>query len=179
VVELKILKFNINMKNYLLATALIIAINSLCSCNYGRMSDQESLRPYEQSMPDMPEGTVPVTGSLEAVKEMPLYDFKNPIPFNHASFERGRQKYAYFCIMCHGAKADGYGNVGQSFYPLPADLTLPMVQSRTDGELFYSISFGFNRHPPLAYTVSESDRWEIINYIRSLGTKINPLSYFN
>jgi hypothetical protein len=44
----------------------------------------------------------------------------------------------------------------------------PGVQKQSDGELFVKISLGFGRHPPLANTVSEPDRWAVVNYIRSL-----------
>jgi hypothetical protein len=58
--------------------------------------------------------------------------------------------------------------VGQSFAPLPTDLADPRVQAQADGELFAKVSLGYRRHPPLADTVSEPDRWAVIAYVRSL-----------
>jgi hypothetical protein len=42
------------------------------------------------------------------------------------------------------------------------------VQQQRDGKLFYRISFGYKRHPPLSRTVSEEDRWAIVHYIRTI-----------
>jgi hypothetical protein len=61
--------------------------------------------------------------------------------------------------------------VGQSFSPLPAALKDLYVQSQADGMLFKKISLGFQRHPPMAYTVSEEDRWALVHFIRTLKTK--------
>ena len=152
---------------------LFTAIGSflLCGCDYARMSDQESLRPYEIALPEMPEGSIPVNGGINLLREAKPEDLPNPVPMTGASVKEGEIRYGYYCIMCHGAKADGNGTVGQSFYPLPTNLAGSYVQKQKDGELFYKISLGYRRHPQLFYTVAENDRWLIINYIRSLGNK--------
>jgi hypothetical protein len=152
---------------------LFTAISSLllCGCDYARMSDQESLRPYEIAFPEMPAGSIPVNGGINILRETKPEDLHNPVPRTEASVNEGEIRYGYYCIMCHGAKADGNGTVGQSFSPLPANLAGSYVQQQKDGELFYKISLGYRRHPPLYYTVAETDRWLIINYIRSLGNK--------
>jgi hypothetical protein len=69
------------------------------------------------------------------------------------------------------SKADGNGTVGQSFAPLPANLRDAGVQKQSDGELFAKITLGFRRHPPLASTVSDGDRWAVVNYIQSMKKK--------
>ncbi len=53
-----------------------------------------------------------------------------------AVIDRGRKSYGYYCVQCHGPGLDGMATVGQSFYPLPADLLDPRVQAQKDGELF-------------------------------------------
>jgi len=140
----------------------------LAGCDYGKFKDQPSLRPYEIELPDMPADAVPVTGGLQMVRDMDAKEMQNPMPYSPASITQGAVQYGYFCVMCHGAHADGNGTVGQSFYPLPANLRQMAVQHQSDGELFYKITFGFKRHPPLAQTVAAADRWDIINYLRSL-----------
>jgi mono/diheme cytochrome c family protein len=92
----------------------------------------------------------------------------NPVALNEESIRRGKEAYGYYCIQCHGPLADGRGTVGQSFAPLPANLKDPNVEEQTDGSLYYRISLGFNRHPPLWDTVAEADRWALVNYLRSL-----------
>jgi len=141
----------------------------LTACDYGRFKDQEALRAYKVEMPAMPNGSIPVRDSIQILRTTKPQDLHNPILFTRESAETGRERYGYFCVMCHGTKADGNGTVGQSFYPLPANLAGPYVQKQSDGELFYKIYFGFKRHPQLIHTVAGDDRWLIINYIRSLG----------
>jgi len=143
----------------------------LCGCDYGRMSEQESIRTYEIPLPEMPKGTIPVGGGSEVLQKGNTENLRNPLPATEETIDRGKDGYGYFCLMCHGPKVDGNGTVGQSFYPLPTNLKGPYVQNQSDGALFYKISFGFRRHPPLTYTIAEDDRWAIILYIRSLSKK--------
>jgi hypothetical protein len=133
------------------------------------MKEQESLKPYEKALPEMPSGTIPASGGFELVRKANPEDLKNPLPFNDASIEVGKRGYDRYCVMCHGVKAQGNGTVGQSFYPLPTNLTSPQVQGQTDGRLFYTITFGLKRHPALGYTIARDDRWAIVHHIRSLA----------
>jgi mono/diheme cytochrome c family protein len=155
-------------KIFLLAIYFFSAMAPI-SCDYARMKEQESLRPYKKAMPEMPAGIIPREGGIEMLKRVKPETLRNPFPFASEQVKHGKESYAYFCVMCHGPKADGHGTVGQSFYPLPSDLSSPYVQDQADGLLFYKISLGFKRHPPLANTISEEDRWAIIHYLRSLG----------
>ena len=149
----------------------IALLFGLWGCDYGRMKDQESLRPYKTPLPDMPPGTVPVEGGLQLLRSSPAEALKNPLPENAGIIEEGKAKYEFFCVMCHGSRHDGQGSVGQSFSPLPANLKGPYVQNQADGVLFKKISLGFQRHPPMAYTVSAEDRWALVHFIRSLETR--------
>jgi mono/diheme cytochrome c family protein len=143
----------------------------LSGCDYGRMYDQESVRTYKKEIPQMPPETIPVIGGFQNLNSANPKDLKNPLPYSQKSVDQGKEAYLYFCVHCHGPKADGNGTVGQSFAPLPTNLTELAVQKQGDGELFSKISLGFARHPSLASTVSEIDRWAVVNYIRSLKKK--------
>ncbi len=156
------------MRSRYMVFLLTVIVLFFWGCDYARMSEQESIRPYERSFPEMPEGTIPISGGLNIVREMDADEMTNPLPYNRISVELGQKGYDYYCVMCHGPNADGIGTVGQSFSPLPTNLKDPDVQDQPDGELFYTISFGMDRMPPLAYTVTEEDRWAIIHYLRSL-----------
>ncbi len=141
---------------------------SISGCDYARMKDQESIRTYEAEPPEMPKGTIPISGGSEVLKASKPEDLHNPLSNTREVLDKGKLAYGYFCIMCHGQNLDGNGTVGQSFAPLPTNLKTPYVQEQSDGRLFYRISFGYKRHPPLASTVSEEDCWAIIRYIRSV-----------
>jgi len=138
---------------------------------YERMQDQDSIRPYETKMPAVVLEAIPADGGENRYRLAPQGSLQNPIQAAPESVKRGQLCYEYFCIQCHGSKYNGDGIVGQSFYPLPTDLRSAAVQDTADDPLFRSISYGFGRHPPLAYTVSVEDRWHLIHWIRSLGLR--------
>jgi hypothetical protein len=139
------------------------------ACDFRRMSEQESIRPYEAEMPPVVPRAVPRDGGENAYRLAPPGSLKNPVAPLPVSVERGAVCYTYFCIPCHGSRYSGDGTVGQSFNPLPTNLRSPAVRDLSDDELFRAISYGSGRHPPLAETVSVGDRWHLINWIRSLG----------
>ena len=159
------------MTCYPLWALLLLLLFAPAGCNYGRMNEQESVRTYEKEMPEIPPGTIPVSGGVEVLSRTDPRDLKNPVPPAAAAVARGKEAYFNFCVQCHGPKADGNGTVGQSFAPLPTNLTGPQVLEQSDGELFLKISLGFGRHPALASTVSGQDRWAIIRYLRALKGK--------
>jgi mono/diheme cytochrome c family protein len=149
----------------------ILGILTLWGCDYARMNDQESVKTFERKMPEMPEGVIPVQGGLHALSEMDTEALVNPLPYDQASLEQGKKAYEYFCIMCHGPRGLGNGTVGQSFYPLPTLLVDSYVQDQTDGELFYTITFGMNRMPPMYFTATENYRWAVIHHMRALASE--------
>ena len=146
----------------------LFVLATLTGCDYGRMYDQDSVKTYERKMPTADSRTIPVKDGFQALKAADPRALLNPIPYSQPSVTYGKQAYAYFCIQCHGPRADGRGTVGQSFAPLPADLSSPTVQTQTDGELYAKIRLGFKRHPQLFTTVSDEETWAVVNYIRSL-----------
>lgn len=150
---------------------LLLLLVSLGGCDYARMTDDEAVNTFQTEFPAMDERTIPAagtSGTTSNVRGMKADELSSPLPVSGESVARGRVAYGYFCIPCHGPEADGLGTVGQSFAPLPANLKSPSIQGQSDGLLFLKISQGYLRHPPLAATVSEEDRWLIIAYLRSL-----------
>lgn len=139
---------------------------NISGCDYGRMRDDEAIRIYEVQMPDMPGGAVPITGGLNALNSIEPENMSNPLPDNESIVERGAESYGYYCSHCHGPQGRGYGTVGQSFSPLPTDLGSEYVLNQGDGRIFFRVSMGHLRHPPMYYTVSENDLWSIIRYLR-------------
>lgn len=150
-------------------TIVLMVSFLLGGCDYARMTDDEAVNTFQTTMPAMDERTVPAAGGPQSLRGMSPQELSNPRPITKESVTQGRVAYGYFCVHCHGPKADGRGTVGQSFAPLPVDLKSTAIQGESDGLLFLRISRGYKRHPPLASTVSEEDRWAIINYLRSLG----------
>ena len=150
--------------------ALLGLLPALSGCyNYARMKDDEAVETYQAKLPEMPKKTVPTTGGNWIIRESIPDDLVNPLPESSEVIATGAQRYGFYCIHCHGPRGEGDGTVGQSFAPLPANLTSAEVQRQSDGQLFYSISFGFKRHPPLFATATDDERWAVIRYMRALA----------
>ena len=141
---------------------------------YGRMRETPAVRPLEDPLLKMEAGIVPVGGG-EAIYRATAGDkLISPLNMSQPSvITRGKAVYLTFCAQCHGYDYDGNGTVGQSFHPLPADLRSPQVQSKLDGELFKSVSYGIpgGRQPALHSTIPIEDRWHVIAFVKSLGNR--------
>ena len=141
---------------------------------YGRMRETPGVRPMESPEQVMETGLVPVNGGEAICRVTPAADLISPM--NAAEplvINRGKSVYLVYCAQCHGYNYDGEGTVGQSFQPLPTDLRSPQVQSKADGELFKTISYGIpgGRQPALDTTVTIDDRWHVIAFVKSLGIR--------
>lgn len=139
---------------------------------YGRMRETPGVRPHEEPLLVQESGIVPVHGGDAVYRLTPAADLVSPLDRQaDATIKRGGDLYHVFCAQCHGLDFDGNGTVGQSFKPLPTNLRSPEVQSKSEGELFKSISFGVpdGRQPALDTTIPAQDRWYIIAFVQSLG----------
>lgn len=75
------------------------------------------------------------------------------------------------CVTCHGPSGKGDGPAAAALPPpKPADWTSAKVANETDGEIFWKITNGRGAMPPWKH-LPEKDRWELVNYIRSLQKK--------
>ena len=167
---MRMLSYGCSLRHPLdLLILLTMLVLYLPGCDYGRMKEDEAINTYQTSLPDMPLKTIPTVDGIERLKEAVPRDLNNPLPRSQGIVERGKERYGFYCLQCHGPTGNGFGSVGQSFAPLPTDLTTSYVQKQRDGELYAKIGLGFRRHPPMATTVSEEDRWAIIHYLRSLS----------
>ena len=97
---------------------------------------------------------------------------KNPIKFSEVSVERGKKIYVTQCAMCHGTAGDGKGEMVEVMNIKPPDFTVPEGQKkRTDGELYAIIGMGSPVMPAQGTRMTDNHKWNIVNFIRSLGGK--------
>ena len=139
---------------------------------YGRMRETPAVRPHEDPLLKMEDGIVPVNGGEAIYRATAGVDLISPLNMSQDSvINRGKAVYLTFCAQCHGLNYDGQGTVGQSFHPLPTNLRSPKVQSKHDGELFKSVSYGVpdGRQPALHTTITINDRWHVVAFVKSLG----------
>jgi mono/diheme cytochrome c family protein len=98
---------------------------------------------------------------------------KNPVKFAEVSVERGKKIYATQCSLCHGDKGDGKSQLAEDMKLQMPDFTkADTLKSRTDGELFTIISTGRDPMPSQAGRLTEMHRWNLVNYLRSLGGNV-------
>lgn len=95
---------------------------------------------------------------------------KNPIAESKKiiSGKKGKKVFQSNCVVCHGDAGKGDGPGGKALNPKPADLTSDRVQSQTDGEIFWKITNGRGAMVKWEPVISEEQRWDLVNYIRSL-----------
>jgi mono/diheme cytochrome c family protein len=96
---------------------------------------------------------------------------KNPVPANDSSLALGQKIYLQRCAGCHGKTGKGDGPDAADLGIHPAKLSDPAVQGQTDGELFWKITVGKKPMPNYRTRLSPADRWNVINYLRTLARK--------
>lgn len=134
------------------------------------MKDQPSLRSQE-SPRKAPANTIPRKG-----KELPIdrieagKKLNNPTKATVNSLANGKRLYQIYCAVCHGGDAKGKGPVAMKFVP-PPDLTLDVFRKRPDGFLYETIRAGGPIMPGQGEALTPEERWDIVNYLRSLQGK--------
>ncbi len=129
-----------------------------------QMVEQESVA-YEQGprLAVMAQ-SVPIQGPV-LINGEPATD---PIPSSPASVQRGAVLFGINCQLCHGATGVGNGPLSAFFNPKPFDLTSSTVQNLPDSEIFLVITNGRGQMPSIAENLLISERWDVINYVRTL-----------
>jgi mono/diheme cytochrome c family protein len=134
------------------------------------MDKQPSVRPQEDPrLP--PPGSVPRQGKEPAMDRVQAGErLRNPVEPGPASIENGKHLFQIYCALCHGPDAKGGGPVASKFVP-PPDLTLDLFRQRPDGFLYGTIRDGGALMPGQGDALSPRERWDIVNYLRTLQQK--------
>ena len=129
------------------------------------MEIQPSYRQMENPLP-VPEHSIPIEGPV-VIPGIGVPE--NPIKADDASIARGAELYNINCKMCHGQTAQGNGPIAAFLANKPANLTSPVVQAKNDGSIFLTITNGVvGKMPALNENFTVSERWDLVNYIRTL-----------
>jgi mono/diheme cytochrome c family protein len=96
---------------------------------------------------------------------------KNPIAPTQDSISAGQKIYVKACAMCHGKGGDADGPAVIELNIHPAKLSDPQLATEPDGSLFWKITTGKKPMPGFGKRLSETDRWHLVNYIRTLSKR--------
>ncbi len=129
------------------------------------MAISPAMQPMENPLP-VPAQSIPIEGPAYIPN---MGAPKNPVPADQVSIARGAELFHINCTACHGEDAKGDGPVAPFLQKQkPADLTSPTVQFLSDGAIFMVISNGFGMMPPLNENLTVRERWDVVNYLRTL-----------
>jgi mono/diheme cytochrome c family protein len=96
---------------------------------------------------------------------------KNPQPPTPESVRNGNYIYVNHCQSCHGTAGDGHGERAKSLSVQPSDLTGGgRVPHESDGMIFWRISEGHRPMPAYKHKLTDQERWDLVNYLRTLKT---------
>lgn len=129
------------------------------------MLNQDSIG-YEQG-PRLaaPAQAVPVQGPV-VLDGQPASE---PVPASADSLQRGKVLFGIDCALCHGADGSGNGPLADKFTPRPVDLHGSTVRGLSDADIFMVITQGYSPMPSIAENLTPNERWDVINYVRSLA----------
>lgn len=103
----------------------------------------------------------------------------SPVPADEESLERGQAAFVQNCASCHGEGGLGDGPAAAALVPAPPMIAMTS-QMLGDDYMFWRVSEGgtfepFNSAMPAWKSVlDEQTRWNVINYVRSLGAGQMP-----
>ncbi len=94
----------------------------------------------------------------------------NPVAATPETLAAGLTHYRSMCVTCHGASGVDPSAIGEGLNPPAPDLTMPSVQGRTDGELFWLIQNGVRMTgmPAFGPSHDEKDLWTLVTFLRHL-----------
>ena len=92
---------------------------------------------------------------------------ENPQPPSEAAIAEGKKLFLHNCASCHGRDGKGNTPMGKAIKTLP-NFTDPSMNNVTDEQMFDTIT---NGHPPMPSfkRLSEEQRWDLIDYIRTFA----------
>jgi mono/diheme cytochrome c family protein len=130
-----------------------------------RGNPQNSVPVYGTAAPGFEFGRLPTIAAIDSMSGIP-----NPAAADQRSLNNGRINFQINCAVCHGPLGQGNGPATR-FGMAGINLTSDVTKNRTDGYIFGMIRNGRGLMPTYN-RIEEPDRWDIVNYIRSLQGKL-------
>lgn len=96
---------------------------------------------------------------------------KNPVELTKANVSFGKKIYTQQCVACHGSSGKGDGPAAKFLGKQLPNFTDSTMWNQTDGELFWKITSGKAPMPTFKDILTEKQRWQLVNYIRTFSRK--------
>ena len=109
------------------------------------------------------------TGAWAAPKSQDA--LQNPLKDDPAAVLEGKKIFTATCAICHGETGKGNGAASVALDPRPANFLSINVRNESDGAIFWKMTQG---RPPMASyktLLTETQRWQLVEYIRKLEEK--------
>ena len=126
---------------------------------------QSSVDIYGSAAPGFEYAREPMPQNITA-----MANISNPVAADSASISRGRVNFQINCAVCHGALGMGNGPVTRYGLPAPSIGAGSPAAGYTDGYIFGMIRNGRGLMPTYN-RIEEHDRWDIVNYLRTVQGK--------
>jgi mono/diheme cytochrome c family protein len=99
---------------------------------------------------------------------------QNPIAADPATIAKGKELFTAACLPCHGPSGRGDGPSAATLERngtrvRPGNLSDPKMWLQSDGAIFWKISEGNTPMPAFQETFTEEQRWQVVNYVRTLA----------
>lgn len=102
---------------------------------------------------------------------------KNPVATSEATLAAAKAIYMDNCAQCHGEQGKGDGPDAPLYAVVPTNFTdAHMMGEMTDGEIFWKVSEGRRPMPSFKKRLTEEQRWQVVNYLRTFAPKPAPAS---
>jgi len=107
--------------------------------------------------------------------------FPKQLEINEQLMKRGKNRFEIYCTPCHGYDGRGMGAVPQRVAQTGGawlarnlvDASNPVAMNMPNGQLFNTISNGYNTMMGYAAQIPHADRWAIVLYVRALQRSQN------
>jgi mono/diheme cytochrome c family protein len=137
---------------------------------FDEMHYQVSQRRQEPQRLAPPADAVPVSGARVPTTFADAASLQNPVERSAQNLDRGHTLYAVNCAACHGSNGDGRGFVANYFrsagFVPPVAFNSDRVRHRSDGQLYWLISYGIGNMPGFGDLLAELDVWTVVVAIR-------------
>ncbi len=97
---------------------------------------------------------------------------KNPLEYNLENVKKGKEIFMRECKSCHGEPGK---NNALALTPAPPDVASTTMQKNSEGAMFYKITTGKGIMPSFKATLSEDERWLLVNYFMNFNPKKSPV----